>query len=116
MLGEMLRGGLRLDLDGAEDEVRRVDLAVRMRIADADDLALVLEHQHVVHFGPSAELAILLLQCPEQANDLLVWKLGEREIVARRVAHDACDAVGSTVPEYVETGGSTSGADGLTQG
>src|SRR5207247_3741406 len=48
---------LRFELDGLEHEVRGVDLAVRMRVAHADDVALVLEHQHVPYRFARAEFA-----------------------------------------------------------
>src|SRR5262245_49778316 len=47
-LGEMRSRRLGFDFDRSKNEVRRVDLAVRMGVTDADDVALVLEHQNVV--------------------------------------------------------------------
>src|SRR4051812_25932034 len=42
---EMPASGEQLRFDGLEGEVGRVNLAVRVRIADADDFALVLENE-----------------------------------------------------------------------
>ncbi len=78
-----------LVLDRLEDEVGRVNLAVRVRVGDADDLALVLEGQHVVDLRPGAQLAVLPLPRLQQRDDLRQVQLGERQVVPRRVADDA---------------------------
>ena len=57
-----------------------------MRVRDADDLALVLEHQHVIHLRPAAQVAVLLLPGRQQGDDLLAVQLGERHVVPGRVA------------------------------
>src|SRR5262245_63660972 len=38
-VGQMPPGDSRLGLDGLEDEVSRIDLAMRVRVGDADDFA-----------------------------------------------------------------------------
>ena len=48
-----------LGLDRLPDERRRVDLAVRVRVGDADDVALVLEAQHLANLRARAQLARL---------------------------------------------------------
>ena len=50
-LGQIPLARAGLGLDELEHEVRGVDLTVRMRVADADGLALVLEDQDVCHLG-----------------------------------------------------------------
>ena len=44
----MLRAHARLGLDGFENEVGGVNLAVRVRVGDADGFAFVFKNQHVV--------------------------------------------------------------------
>src|SRR5262245_4475130 len=85
-------GDSRLGLDGFEDEVGRVDLAMRMRVGDADDFALVLEDQDVVDLLVAAEFYILLLPGAHQVDDLRGLELCEGQVVARAVADDAGDA------------------------
>src|SRR2546427_7082934 len=97
-LGQVRRLCLRLQLDGPEHEVRRVDLAVRMRVADADDLALVLEHEHVPYLVARTELAVLHLQHLQQTQNLRFAELGERDVVPRREADDAGASVGGPIP------------------
>ena len=79
----------RFGLDGLEHEVGRVDLAVRVRVGDADDLALVLEDEHVIDAVACAEIAVLLLPDLEQPVDLGRLQLRQRQVVARAVADDA---------------------------
>ena len=78
-----------LVLDRLEDEVRGVDLTVRMRIRDAHHLALVLEHQDMVDLRPRAEIAILLLPGRQQSHDQVALQLRQRHIVPRGVT-DHC--------------------------
>src|SRR5204863_276377 len=99
----------RLELDGPEHEVRRVDLAVRMRVTDADDLALVLEHEHVPYLVARAELAVLRLQHLQQTEDLRLAELGERDVVPRRDADDAC-SIASACPLKRWTAAATDGS------
>src|SRR5262249_20818966 len=54
-VGQMPPGDPRLGLDGLEDEVGRIDLAMRVRVGDPDDFALVLEDQDVVDLFARAE-------------------------------------------------------------
>ena len=63
--GPVLGRRVALRSRACETKVRRVDLAVRVRIADADHFALVLEHQHAAHFGPRRQVAMLR---PEDAS------------------------------------------------
>ena len=95
---EVPAAGLQLRLDVLEDEVGRVDLTVRVRVADADDLSLVLEDQDEGHLGMRRQLAHLLLPGLEQRIDAVDVELGQREVVPRAVADDARDAGGRTVP------------------
>ena len=99
VLGEMRRRRLGLDLDGAEDEVRRVDL----RSADADcsrrrprPCSRTSSTWRTSGRPPARDTAPASVV--EQPHDLVVRQLGEREVVARRVAHDARDPVGAAVP------------------
>ena len=98
MLRQVLRLRRGFDLDGLEHEVGGVDLAVRMGIAHADHLPLVLEHEHVPDVVARAELAILCLQRLEQVHDLLGGQPGEGEVVARRKADDTGTSAGGPVP------------------
>ena len=51
--------GSRFGFDCFEDKIRGVDLAMRMRIGDADDLAFVFEDEHVVDFRHGVRVPIL---------------------------------------------------------
>ena len=94
----MAAARLQLGLDVLEGEVGRVDLAVRVRVADPDDLALVLEDQHERHVGMRRQLAHLLLPRREQRVHAVDVELGERHVVPRAVADHAGDAGGGPVP------------------
>src|SRR4029078_1406421 len=83
--------------DVFEGEVRRVDLTVRVRVADADHLSLVLEDEDEVHFGLRAQFAHLLLPGREQRIDAVDIELGQREVVPRAVAHHSSDARGRPI-------------------
>src|SRR5262245_6423490 len=48
-------------LDRFEDEICRVNLAMRMRVGDTDYFTTVFEDQHVVDFITATEFCILLL-------------------------------------------------------
>src|SRR5262245_3182343 len=61
-LGQAPLGDSRLGLDSLEDEVGRVDLAMRMRVGDADDLALVLEDQCMIDLLELPEVKIVTLR------------------------------------------------------
>src|SRR5262245_56812872 len=91
-LGQMPPGDSRLGLDGFEDEVGRVYLAMRMRVGDADDLALVLEDQDMVDLLVAAEFYILPLAGAHQVDDLRDLEFCEGQVVTRAVADDAGDA------------------------
>src|SRR4030095_790863 len=91
-LGQMPPGDTRLGLDGFEDEVGRVDLAMRVRVGDADDFALILEDQDVVDLLVAAEFDVLQLPGAHQVDDLRGLELCEGQVVARAVADDAGDA------------------------
>ena len=93
----MTIAGAQLGLDVLEDEVRGVDLAVRVRVADPDGLTLVLEDQHELDVAMRRELAHLLLPGREQRVDAVDVELGERHIVAGAVADHARDAGGGRV-------------------
>src|SRR5262245_41448744 len=93
----MARRGVGFDRDRLEDEVSRVNLAVRVRIRYADALPLVLERQHMIHFRPVAELAILLLPTDKQIANLVNWLLGKRRVVERAIANHARFAVGAPI-------------------
>src|SRR4051794_31151384 len=86
-----------LGLDVLEDEVGGVNLAVRVRVRDADGLPLVLEDEDVFDLGPAPEFAVLLLPDREQLFDLRRLKLGERQAVVRTVADDAGEPLGRLV-------------------
>ena len=83
-----------LGLDRLPDERRRVDLAVRVRIGDADDVALVLEAEHLADLRARAQLARLPAPDVDDLGDRRRRHLGQRQIVARREAHDARGADG----------------------
>jgi hypothetical protein len=91
-LGQMPPGDSRLGLDGLEDEVGGVDLAMRVRVGDPDDLALILEDQDMVDLLVAAEFYILFLPGAHQVDDLRVLEFGECQVVARAVADYAGDA------------------------
>jgi len=81
------------DLDGLPHEVRRVQLPVRMRVRDADELALVLEQEHVAHVRVGRELTHLRLPDAHDGLDRIDAHLRERQVVSRREADHARDAV-----------------------
>ena len=83
-----------LGLDRLPDERRRVDLAVRVRIGDADDVALVLEAQHLANLRARAQLARLAAPHVDDLRDRRRRHLGQRQIVTRREADDARGADG----------------------
>ena len=85
--------------DRLEGEVGGVDLAMGMGIRDADDLTLVFKDEDVLHFGPVAKLAILLLPTFEESAYLIDGLFGERGVVERAVADDAGDAVRRAIAE-----------------
>src|SRR6266508_170321 len=91
-LGQMPPGDSRFGLDGLEDEVGRVDLTMRVRVGDADDLALVLKDQDVVDLFVRAEFDILPLPGAHQVDDLGGLEFCEGQVVTRAVADDAGDA------------------------
>src|SRR5262249_42617571 len=91
-LGQMPPGDSRLGLDGFEDDGGRVDLAMRSRVAEADDLALVVEDQDMVDLFVRAEFGVLPLPGAHQVDDLRGLEFCERQVVARAVADDAGDA------------------------
>src|SRR5690242_15875530 len=79
-------------LDGLEDKVGRVNLAVRVRVRDADDFALVLENENVINVWAAAEINVLFLPHRKQGFDFRRRKLRERQVVFGAVTDDACDA------------------------
>ena len=79
----------RFGLDRLEDEVRRVDLAVRMWVGDTDDFTFVLEDEHMRDVRMRAERRVLGLPDAQQRLDAAMVQLRERQIVSRRVADDA---------------------------
>ena len=54
-----------------------------MWITHAHGFAFVLEHQDLVNLAAARQFAILLLQRREQADELIVPQLGQRDVVAR---------------------------------
>src|SRR5262245_18311290 len=90
-------GDSRLGLDGLEDEVGRVDLAMRVRVGDADDLAFVFEDQYVVDLFARAEFDVLPLPDAHQVDYLFGFEFCEGQVVARAVADDAGYAGGGPV-------------------
>src|SRR5207342_648037 len=94
---EMAAAGSELRLDVFEGEVGSVDLTMRVRVADADDLSLVLEDQDEVHLGMRRQFTHLQLPGLEQRIDAVDVELGQREVVPRAVAHDSRDTRGRTV-------------------
>src|SRR5262245_46744768 len=83
--------------DRFENEIRRVDLAMGMRVRDADDLAFILKDQDMINFWPLAQLAVLLLPAGEQGENLVDVEFGERRVVERTVADDAGLSRGGTI-------------------
>ena len=94
---EILPADTSLGFDSLEDKVRRIDLAVRMWIRDADDFAFVLEDEHVVDIREATERVILFLPDVQQLLNLSKVELSEREVVFRTVANDARDAASRTI-------------------
>src|SRR3954469_17395635 len=68
-LFEMPAAGTEFRLDEFKSEVRRVDLAMRVRVADADHLSLVLEDEDEIHVGMRRQFSHLLLPRREQRID-----------------------------------------------
>ena len=59
-----------------------------MRVRNPHHLAAILEHEHVAHLGPRAELAILVLPDREQAVDLVDLQAAEGKAMPRAIADD----------------------------
>ena len=74
---QMALAGARFGLDGLEDKVCRVNLAVRMRIGNAHRFAFVFKDQHVLDLFARAELPILFLPNFEQIFDLARLEFGQ---------------------------------------
>src|SRR3954447_13971057 len=96
-LFEMPAARTEFGLNVFESEVRGVDLTVRVRVADADNLSLVLEDEDEVHFGMRGQFAPLLLPRREQRIDAVDIELRQREVVAGAVAHHSRDARGRAI-------------------
>ena len=77
----MTSGNSGFILDSLEHKICRVDLAMRMRIGDADNFALVFEDQYVADLGTRAEIRILFTPCAKQRLDLGKLKLRQSQIV-----------------------------------
>ena len=71
---------------------------MRVRVADADDLALVLEDEDERHVGMRRELAHLLLPRLEQGVHAIDVELRQRHVVPRAVADHARHTGRRTVP------------------
>src|SRR5215475_15811372 len=65
---------------------------MRMRVGNADDLALVLEDQDVIDLLARAEFDVLLPPDARQVDDLGGIELRESQVVARAVTDDARNA------------------------
>src|SRR5262245_49922521 len=91
--------GSRFGLDGLEDEIGRVNLAMRMRIGNAYNLAFVFEYQDVIYLFMRAEFDVLLLPGAHQVDDLRVFEFRECQVMARTVADDARNACRGPVSE-----------------
>ena len=98
-LVEMPPCHFRLGQDRFEDEIRGVDLTVRMRIGDAHHLAFVFEDEHVRHFRSRGQLRVLGLPCFEQAENSVNFQLRQRHVVSRIVTDHSRQAVGAAVLE-----------------
>ena len=81
--GKMSTAGSGLVRDRLEDKIVRVDLAMRVRIGNANCLPFVFEDQNVFDLGAIAKIEVLLLPRTKKLGDLRRTKLGEREIVSR---------------------------------
>ncbi len=77
--------------DGLEDEVRRVDLAVRMRVRDPGRSTFVLEDQHVLDLRKRTEVAMLALPGGDDFLRVFGRHLGKSKVVARTEADHARD-------------------------
>ena len=95
---EVAASGEQLRLDVLEGEIGRVDLAMRVRVADADDFALVLEDEDERHVGMRREFTHLLLPRLEQGIHAIDVELRQRHVVPRAVADDARHTGCRTVP------------------
>src|SRR5262245_39576852 len=96
-VGQMPPGASRFGLDGLEDEVGRIDLAMRVRVGDADDLAFVFEDQDVIDLFARAEFDVLPPPDAHQVDYLFGFEFRKGQVVARAVADDAGYASGGPV-------------------
>src|SRR4051812_22990747 len=69
--------GARFGFDGFEDKVGGVNLAMRVRIRNADDFALVLKDEDVIDLRAAAEIEVLSLPDRKQRFNLCWRKLCE---------------------------------------
>ena len=73
----MSRGDARLIEDRLEREVRRIDLAIRMRARDTDEVASVLEDEDVLDAGERAQLFGLCLPDSEERIEFIVVEIAQ---------------------------------------
>ena len=92
MRDEILRLGVGLLLHLVGQMAGRPDLAVRMRVGAAHDLAAVLENLYGSDIRPAAERDRLLDPGVHHPLDVGDLHHGDREIMARREAQHAADA------------------------
>src|SRR6266508_4795678 len=60
-LAQKFLAGPHFGFNRFEDEVRRINLTVRVWVRNADRLSLIFEDQHMADFGMTAEFPILFL-------------------------------------------------------
>src|SRR5207237_3009640 len=85
----MLLRYARLRLGSLKHEIGGVDLAVRVRIGDADRFAFILEYQYMANPFATRKINILLSPDAQEAFDLAHRQFGEGEIVLRAVTNDS---------------------------
>jgi hypothetical protein len=89
-----------LELDRLEDEIGRVDLAMRMGIGDPYNFSFVLEDKHVSNFWAVAKVEILILPYGEKVFNFGSAQLGQRHIVSGAVANHPGDSRGRPAAKY----------------
>src|SRR5580704_16554994 len=89
---EMIAGRIRLRFNRLKNKIRRIDLAVRMRIGDSDYLSLVLEYQNVRNIGAATKFAVFFLPHLQKSDHFRGVELSQRQIVLGAVTYDACNS------------------------
>src|SRR4051794_10451284 len=80
-------------LDQRRNERKGINLPVRVRECDADNLAFIFKDQHIINEIPRAEFFESVDPNLNDAEDLLRRTVGERQAMVRRVNDNLADSL-----------------------